>query len=485
MLNVNKITSQLSMMPDQALQKFAEMNKADPYSLALAVAESNRRKEMRAASQAQGAPTNPPKVADQAVAAMAPSVSPELSGVARLPAPNMQGMAGGGVVAFSGGGKAYEQIPTDGYPKVIGGTPVEDLSEFERNLFNTMSALPGASVMKGPTAARVAAPWLGAVFSTTPPKGEKSRKKEERKADKPGGPSRSGISQLTPQPIESDVRTREETSPPAVAGMGFQAKRSGQGFGAPSMKVEQVKPTQVTSFEDMLAAARAGAAPADEATDAAYKPFAQMLQEEREAVKGKDNTKDALIRAGLGMLASKSPYALQGIGEGAIQGFDVYQAAKKADQEALKANTQAQMLLMQAQRAERSGNMRDAMSLYGKYQEAVQAARTYDQRAQELKSTEANRRAQLELESRKVDQLGEYYRMMGGTRGGTKTLDILKAQLMAIDKELADKVLSITNPERHATLLREKENIKAQIAQLPGAATMEAVPSAADPLGIR
>ena len=54
MINVNQITAQLARMPDQSLQRYAAMHKEDPYILSLALAESNRRKEMRAGAQKIG-----------------------------------------------------------------------------------------------------------------------------------------------------------------------------------------------------------------------------------------------------------------------------------------------------------------------------------------------------------------------------------------------------------------------------------------------
>jgi hypothetical protein len=103
MINVAQITSQLAKMPDQALQQYAAMHKNDPYTVALALAESNRRKEIRGASQGMGAMPQP-KVVDQDIAGMAQPM-PEDVGIGQLPAPNMQGMAEGGIVAFEGGGE--------------------------------------------------------------------------------------------------------------------------------------------------------------------------------------------------------------------------------------------------------------------------------------------------------------------------------------------------------------------------------------------
>jgi len=111
MINVNQITSELAKMPDQALQQYAAMHKNDPYTVTLALSEANRRKQMRMGAQGAGA-MQQPKVVDQDIAQMSPPPQqmamahglPEEQGIGQLPAPNMQGMAGGGIVAFDDGG---------------------------------------------------------------------------------------------------------------------------------------------------------------------------------------------------------------------------------------------------------------------------------------------------------------------------------------------------------------------------------------------
>lgn len=109
MINVNQITAQLAKMPDQTLQKYAAMHKSDPYILALAVAESTRRKQMRNAAQGAQGMQEQPKVADQAVQGMTPAPvasaqpMPEDMGIGRLPAGDMN-FADGGIVAFADGG---------------------------------------------------------------------------------------------------------------------------------------------------------------------------------------------------------------------------------------------------------------------------------------------------------------------------------------------------------------------------------------------
>lgn len=105
MVNIEKITSTLAKLPDQALQRYAMMHKDDPYIVALAVSESNRRKEMRAASQAQPVQQQP-KVVDQAVAEMAPQqmpAMPEEQGIGALPV--QMDFADGGITGYAGGGE--------------------------------------------------------------------------------------------------------------------------------------------------------------------------------------------------------------------------------------------------------------------------------------------------------------------------------------------------------------------------------------------
>ncbi len=125
MINVDQITSRLAKLPDQALQQYASLHKNDPYIIALAVAESNRRKAMRQAAQApQGA--EQPKVVDQAVAEM---TVPEDSGIAQLPVGDME-FAGGGIVAFADGGDV-ERYQVGGMPPLAGTPNVGQLSAEE------------------------------------------------------------------------------------------------------------------------------------------------------------------------------------------------------------------------------------------------------------------------------------------------------------------------------------------------------------------
>jgi hypothetical protein len=128
MFNVNQITSELAKMADPMLQKYAAMHKDDPYTVALAVGESNRRKAMRAGAQAKMAGMQQPKVVDQDIAGMAAvdpmgnvtGALPEDIGIGRLAAPNMQRMAGGGITGYAGDeGSVTRMSGTDLFDKAL------------------------------------------------------------------------------------------------------------------------------------------------------------------------------------------------------------------------------------------------------------------------------------------------------------------------------------------------------------------------------
>ena len=159
MINVNQITSQLAKLPDQALQQYAMMHKNDPYVVSLALAESNRRKEIRGGAQMQQQPQ--PTVADQAIQGMAPapapmaqppmaqSPMPENVGIGQLPAGNMS-FAGGGIVAFADGGETaddYMYPPGEVVARMAGGGAVPRYNEEGLVRYPGMLSMEGGTVL--------------------------------------------------------------------------------------------------------------------------------------------------------------------------------------------------------------------------------------------------------------------------------------------------------------------------------------------------
>ena len=108
---LSNISDSLAMMPDPALQQFAQMHKQDPYMVSLALSESNRRKKIRTAAQGQAGSVPQPKVVDAAIQGMTPAPAPapmmaqtqlpENQGIGALPAPNMRTLADGGIAGYA------------------------------------------------------------------------------------------------------------------------------------------------------------------------------------------------------------------------------------------------------------------------------------------------------------------------------------------------------------------------------------------------
>ena len=106
---LSNISDNLAMMPDPALQQFAQMHKTDPYMVSLALSESSRRKKLRTAAQGQAGAMPQPKVVDAAIQGMTPAPAPapvaqtqlpENQGIAQISAPNMRTLADGGIAGY-------------------------------------------------------------------------------------------------------------------------------------------------------------------------------------------------------------------------------------------------------------------------------------------------------------------------------------------------------------------------------------------------
>jgi hypothetical protein len=107
------ISSKLRFMDPQTLFQYGEMHKANPYIFPLVFQESQNRKHLAMNRQMQAGAQPQPKVADQALAQMAPPQAqpmPEDRGIATLPAPNMKFGAEGGILGYEGYGEEPRQF---------------------------------------------------------------------------------------------------------------------------------------------------------------------------------------------------------------------------------------------------------------------------------------------------------------------------------------------------------------------------------------
>jgi hypothetical protein len=376
-IDQRNISSQLRMMDDRALQQYAAMHKNDPYVFPLAFQESQNRQKLRMNSQAQMAGQEQPKVADAALMAMTPEALPEEQGIGRLAAPNMERMADGGIAGYGddadegmgmatggmGGMFNFAQqsepvvrmaggghIPRyQGVPVADGGDGSSVVDEF-KGVDDQIAANMERQKLLGAFDDYSA-------YTATPKKGSKAAKKEEakkedKKADTPAVPT------YTPKTAE-DVR----------------------------------KSADLMAKPDL------------EEIQKSYKPFAEQFAQDRSRIekREKNAVSDALIRAGLGMMAGKSQFAMQNIGEGGLQGLNAYQEAEKATEASRRALTQSEMQMAQAQRAERMGARSDAVKLVHQAEQSQQMAAQFGQKAEEIKNSKAYQEGSLLVQNRNAD----------------------------------------------------------------------------------
>ena len=298
--NVNKLTSMLAkLQPDSALQQYAQMHKNDPYIMALAVSESNRRKELRAATQAPQGVQDQPKVADAALAQMAPSQGPVMmagGGLAALPAPNMQMMADGGIAGYEGydeGDSAYGQ---ESIMRMAGGGAVERYqaggSIADRYKLESQEMVSGNRVQYSPDVATFAQ-QLAAQERAARQAAESSYLKSEQQRML-SGPSGAEAPAAPKAPTE---RVTPTFSPDDYSGMDRRIMSGSQLPSIPSIS----PPAKAAPPERRVAAPRpdTGAGPRPGAGAAPEQSVAQRYAAMQTAMGLNDTSKEDAARAGV------------------------------------------------------------------------------------------------------------------------------------------------------------------------------------------
>ena len=117
-MNTQTLEDRMMLMKPHELQQFAAMHKNDPYVLPLAMKISDMRKKLTVAQGMQYAGQKQPTVADQAIASINPQQAPqqaapqqalpENQGIGPLAAPNIQGMADGGIAGYASGKATFD-----------------------------------------------------------------------------------------------------------------------------------------------------------------------------------------------------------------------------------------------------------------------------------------------------------------------------------------------------------------------------------------
>ena len=438
-MNADKTTSQLSIMPDPALKQMAMMHKGDPYMLSLIIAEDGRRKEMRTAAAARMAGMPQGNVADQAISQMGqapqqqmppqgmpqqqmpPQGAPQ-AGIQALPAPNVQGMAGGGIVALAEGGMPDDGMMTDeqligsSEPviRMAGGGDAEDDPNYDPTEVSIDSGSDTGGTAYDPfkqaTKLGSSDAKIDAENKAFLKQQREAAKAEEEQAAKEYAAFKGSKSEFLAKRSKDKKSVAipdEEVAPVApvapvaavpkvnpVVAAAVKERVTDKAAPLPVMKAPsaaKAAPTPVGGVDKLMAAftprsaaqmgeeARANTEAANKETEAFYKPEREKLQQQQEAIANRkdSNIGNALMRAGLGMMAGKSQYAMQNIGEGGIQGLNAYQESQKADAAAQQANQHSQMLMVQAERSERAGNLRQATMLSNQARQEQQYAQQF------------------------------------------------------------------------------------------------------------
>lgn len=356
MLNVNQITSELARLPDQALQQYAMLHKSDPYVVSLALSEANRRKQLRAGAQPQQQQQQPP-VVEQAVASMGQQQLPEEVGIGALPAQNIQHMADGGIVGYSDNDQQLVYNNEPALRMADGGMvsfadnkdqPVrKDMPSTDDAPENENPLSLGAFLRRWKASGQPLLPYLGVETTRTPQyypestisgKGPSNKEIEQMYGLAAAAPSIARNRPATPSPTQ----TAREAAPIPSPRQGLDAL------------VETLKPIQ-----EVLKPYTAEATPSREGEMAAREKYlgagpydAQMKRlekmDELAALEREDAKNMALRKAAFAMLASKSPYGMVGIGEGALAGVSAYEDALKDLKAAEREREKTRMAIEQA-----------------------------------------------------------------------------------------------------------------------------------------
>ena len=525
MINIEQITARLAKLPDQALQQYAMMHKEDPYIMALAVSESNRRKQIRAAGQVQA--QEQPKVADQALMDMAPQQSPDEAGIAGLAAGDMN-FADGGIVAFAGGGEV-EHYADAGLVRL----PNESFADFRRRMFDMElkrqreSNLATEQAREAERARLLAARSEGTMIPPSP------------FFDRAPLPNPSGAAVPTmPAPgytrpaMANDPRLATPVTEPISATADLAGTQQGLGGTKEAAALRGAKPTGTTP------AAPAAAAPSiadaktlagqfldtkaaedvfkkfatdeeaaiakqraefnkDKPQGKAYSKYEEMLsKEEAGAGKEKDEALGlAIFKAGLGMMAGSSPHAFENIGKGAMAGLDDYSSAMKDMKKAARERQKAMADIDNARRAEERDDWKTSREFENKASERLSKARELGVRgimditgkSAEIASgiyktqvTEGGQDRRAKLQADTTLAAAKIRGDASGAAGGDKQQ---LAQLKALQSHYADQIKTTYNKADRARLQTKLDAVESAIAKMAGLDTILSAPGASSPGG--
>jgi hypothetical protein len=351
-----------------------------------------KREKMKQSMQAQNPQQQP--VAQQALAEAASLQNPYMSGLASAPVESPVGMAGGGIVAFEEGGHIprYNGRTSDGSYVNLGGVSAVPYympgASSERDRLN---ALPG--VMIDEFGNLISRGWDRLTAGTTIEAQRKekaaAKAKQEKEANTPKYDAATQEKGTAALEAMRDLQVGDATKVSDKPNAGLAAAAAQGAGGAPTARVGagaagvglgSIPSAYDTGFaaqsdEDRIASMQKYKKAMGAQNEEFLKPLSERLSKyESEVAEGKKGAMaDALVQAGLGMLAGKSQYALQNIGEGGAAGLAALRESKKADRAAQEKLLTAQSDMAKSRIALEKGDEQTAASLANQARQEQQA----------------------------------------------------------------------------------------------------------------
>lgn len=431
-MNIVALQKQLEGLPDQTLSGYMQQPSSEvPQYLVLS--EMNRRKQLRQSAAAMQAPQQAPKttVADDVMS----------QGVMSLPQnPAPQGYAEGGLVSFANGGDVDSNFFRYDYGAPTKFTP-EQMQRIQAARAAELAQIQAAAAAQDPYAAYrqrggIAAPVVdpraaaragasqaygagsvpfgmdvsgligrhtqGVDYDAAPGEGPQLEPYNAQPLVAPGFTERAKAQADQGAPVRAAaLDTTSPRATPRAGGLGSLSASArtktaggvgGKGSGTPDDLTYNPQ-----SPEEFDKAWRARAKGIREEFGDEFAGDRQMLKEAQEELAGRkaQNINQAMIQAGLGMMAGKSQHAFVNIGEGGLQGLQFLQKAQQADGAEKRALMQAQMDLNKAEGAARRGDQQTAIQLQGQVEKDRQFAVQMRQQRENYMLAHQDRLAQI------------------------------------------------------------------------------------------
>ena len=384
-----------------------------------------KREKMKQSMQAQNPQQQP--VAQQALAEAASLQNPYMSGLGGAPVESPVGMAGGGIVAFQEGGDVPKFAGPQGsmvyapygFANTADNTQYtpEELLEAKRLREMGLGDLIGQK-------ARAAYNWLTEPASHLQTKtSTRSKVNAETMGATLDAEDARGGEGVAQADKKAEDKTKKEVGLAAAAqgAGGAGAGRSGAtGVGLGATPAAYSTGFTPQSDDDRIASMLKYKKAMGAQNEEFLKPISERLSKyESEVEEGKKGAMaDALVQAGLGMLAGKSQYALQNIGEGGAAGLAALRESKKADRAAQEKLLTAQSDMAKSRIALEKGDEQTAAQLANQARQEQQAGAQFNLLGQHYANQDRAAQLQAQAYLARANSLG-------GAGGSDKHLAVL------------------------------------------------------------